>query len=195
MRRWLFLWTCVSLLTACGPREAGPHEAEGGKVFFWEVVGSDVAFGDACTDHPDFRAEVKPLEFDESSFLVYELSEDGTEAVTVDCTTTDADSCTDEEDPIVFRVDGNELVFESEPVVEDLASACDLEGQELWTLVDAGETLEMTVDVTFRRVGEPTACEQDEATIAAQSPNGEAFDGCVISTIVDTAFYRTDRRR
>lgn len=183
------------VLTACGPREAGPHETERGEVFFWEVTGSDVIFSDECTDHPDFRADVKPPEFEDNSFLLYELSEDGSEAVSVSCTTTDADSCTDEEDPLVFAVDGNELIYDPDPEVRDLTSACDLEVDELWTLVDAGETLEMTADLAFARVGDATVCEQEEANIAAQSPNGEAFEGCVISMIVDTAFYRTDTRR
>lgn len=195
MRQASLLLLSLVVLTACGgPREAGPHEAERGEVFFWQVTASDVAFGDDCTDHPEFRDDVRPLEFEDNSFLLYELSEDGEEAITVSCTTTDADSCQDDEDPLVFAVDGNELVYDPEPELRDSASACDLEVDELWTLIDAGETLEMTVDLTMARVGDPSVCAQEEATIAAQSPNEKAFEGCVVSMIVDLEFYRTDVR-
>lgn len=184
----------LALTAGCGPREAGPHEHERGSVFYWQVTGSDVSFGAECTDDDGFRGDIEPPEFEPNSFLMYELSDDGEEAVAMDCESTLASSCDVSDTGIVFDVSGNKLRYDPEPVLRDLSGDCDVEADELWTLVDEGETLPMTVEITFDLVGDPLACDQLESEMRAQSPNGKGFDGCVVSMEVDTAFHSTGTR-
>jgi hypothetical protein len=193
MSRIVTLIAVGALITACAPREAGPHESEYGETFFWEVVGSDVTFGDACTDAEEFRDDIQPIEFEENTFLIYKLSDDGSQAVAQDCTTTQAESCTDSDVDITFGVTGNQLEWEAEPAVNPIdGSLCDLEAQQVWTLTDRGETLDMEVALSFSLVGDVTACDELQSQAEADSPNGEGLDQCEVTMLIDTEFYRTD---
>lgn len=180
----------LPMLVACGPREPGPHEAERGQIFYWQVTSSEVVAGDKCTDNESFRSDLEPEPLEANTFLMYRLSEDGRTAVAQTCTSTDADSCVDSETGIVFDVSGNELISDPPPAVRDVeGSSCDLEGDELWTVEDQGETMRFTLDVEFNLVGDPLVCADLERQAEADAPNGEGMNGCVVSMLVDGEFY------
>lgn len=196
MKRSLLLVVVLVVLvvsTACGPREPGPHEAEYGEVFYWSVLAANVTFGESCTDDLNFRQDIQPPEITENSFVIYRLNEDGTEAVAQDCDTTRADSCADSDVGITFTVSGHDLVWDAEPMVQDVEdSACDLEADQLWALTDQGETLDMAVAIQFGLVGDAATCDALQTQVESQSANDQGLDGCEVTLTVDAEFFGTD---
>lgn len=182
----------LSLVVACGPRAPGPHEAEYGEVFYWEVTGSELDIGLRCTDAPSFRDKLAAPEFEENTYLMYRVEADGRTAVLQDCETLDASTCVDNDLELVFEIDGNELVADPEPEVRDIENSdCDLEGDELWTVLDRGETMKLTFETTFHLVGDADACAALEAQAEAQAPNGEGFNDCTITLEAEGVFDRS----
>ena len=179
-----------SLMLACGPREPGPSETEYGKVFYWKVTGSDLLFGEECTDSDTFRDDLDKPAFEDNSFILYRVSDDGQQAIAQSCETTMASTCDDSDTEIVFDISGNELIYDPPQEVRDIeGTTCDLGADELWTLTDQGETLSAAIDIQFNHVGEAAVCDPIEAALRADSDNGQGIDGCVLTITVDTEFH------
>ncbi len=179
----------ASGLTACGPRTAGPNEGEYGQIFYWQVTDSGLEVGEDCTDADDWQDTLEPVPFSENTYLIYKVAPDGSEAVSQSCATTDATSCADSDSGIVFQIDGSTLTYDPEAelyVVDN--SACDLEGDAVWTMSDDGETLHLDVDIDYSLVGDATACEALEEQIQLDSPNGKGIDACTVTLTVDATF-------
>ncbi len=193
MTRNLIMTVTALAIGACGERDAGPHEHEYGEITFWRVTASNVSLA-ACTDSGNWQTAVEPPAIEENSFLIYLLSEDGTTAAAQDCTTTLASSCGTSSTGIVFDVSGHTLTYDPAATTRPIqGSTCELEGDELWTITDAGETASMAVDVAFGLVGDPTACAQLDAAVIADSPNGNGIDGCVVTIGVEMEFRSSSR--
>jgi hypothetical protein len=182
-----------ALLVGCAPREPGPHESEFGEVTYWQVIGSALKWGHLCTDEAGGIDQVEAPTFEDNSYLMYRLSEDGTEAVAQTCDTLSASTCSDSETDIVFSVEGNALVWDPEPELTDLeASDCDLQVDEKWTITDDGESGEMVAALVFSLVGNEAQCAQLQADAAAEAPNGQGLEGCTMNIELDLAFGRSD---
>lgn len=126
----------VLALSACAQREPGLKEEEFGAFFFWRVAGDpDLDVAPACLNEtaPD------PPEFEENSYLVYQVSEDGKTAVAQDCDRVDAASCKKNELDVVFDVDDTKLTAQSEDPIEPLSETCDRVAVLDWTVTDGGE--------------------------------------------------------
>ncbi|MBL8951326.1 MAG: hypothetical protein JNK82_11145, partial [Myxococcaceae bacterium] len=77
--------------------------------YYWAIDSSTLAFGEGCTDDPDFRATQKPLVFDSDGHLIYRLAPDGLTAPMLACTSSDPATCRAANNGIVFDVEGPEL--------------------------------------------------------------------------------------
>ena len=190
MLRILIPALSLALLTAaCGPREAGVTESDHGSIFYWEVTSADSTFNDECTDDEDLREASTP-NFEENTFIIYRVADDGQTAISQDCDTTSASSCSDDGDPIVFDIDGTELIYDPGPEVEDVEnSACDLQNDQRWVLTDNGETMTMALELLFNHVGDVDLCAAVEQQLEAQSGNGQGLDGCAITLNVEAEFH------
>ena len=190
MLRILIPALSLALLTAaCGPREAGVTESDHGSIFYWEVTSADSTFNDECTDDEDLREASTP-NFEENTFIIYRVADDGQTAISQDCDTTSASSCSDDDDPIVFDIDGTELIYDPGPEVEDVEnSACDLQNDQRWVLTDNGETMTMALELLFNHVGDVDLCAAVEQQLEAQSGNGQGLDGCAITLNVEAEFH------
>ncbi len=175
-------------LAACGPREPGPLESDRGKVTYWVVTGTSVTF-DACTDAQAWQSDVTPEAPSENSYLMYLVSEDGTQAVAQSCTSTRASSCEDSATGIVFDVQGHLLSHDPAPEISDLTGTiCDLELDQLWEIEDRGDTGTMEVAIGVALVGDPTACTALDDQVKLESGNGLGFDGCTVTLAVELDF-------
>ena len=176
-------------------RSPGPAEEERGEVFYWLVTSSDLTWGEECSDSESLREDVGPVEFEENSYLIYEVSDDGTEAVAMDCTSTDASSCTESDLDIRFVIDGSTLKYQPEPDVKDIeGSDCDLEGTQTWTIEDQGETGTFALDVGFALIGDVDDCAAHQAALEAQSDNGKGLDGCVVTYDIGLEYTKSESR-
>lgn len=190
--RLLAVSALCSLIAACGPRAPGPHEHEWGDIFYWEVTGSELDVGHRCTDAPSFRDKLQGPEFEENTYLMYRVDTDGRSAVMQSCRTLDPATCEDSALDLVFEIDGQKLVAHPPPDVRDIEnSACKLEGDEIWTVLDRGETMKLTYETTFQLVGDVTACAELEDRIVSQSSNGQGVNDCTLTLIVDGVFDRS----
>lgn len=177
------------LLTACGPREAGVTETDHGAIFYWEITAAEAAYGDECTDDEEFREGSAP-QFEENSFIIYRVSDDGQTATSQDCSTTDAASCTEDVDAQVYAIDGTELLYDPGPEVEDIeGSDCDLQNDQRWLLTDSGETMTAEIELLFNHVGDVNLCAAIEEQLESESGNGQGLDGCTITLNVDAEFH------
>lgn len=191
MAKFLTFVAAAILFGACGPREAGPLDTDGGGTTYWRVTESDVTFDD-CSDAESWRSEIQAPTFEENTFLIYRLSEDLTEATVQDCVSTDASTCGDDDPLVVFHVAGHVLSYA--PPAETSAvtgSTCELEITPLWTVVDGGEEATFTVDLPINLLGDPTECADLDQRIKDDSDNGLGFDGCTPSLIIGMEFHST----
>ncbi len=165
------LGIAASCVAACtGPREAGPHEDEFGKVMFWEVESQGLV-SEGCTDAPAFQDALTLPPLEEGTFFIYELAKDGQTAVGMDCTGLDADACQAVDD-IVFEVKDSEMVFEAERQEIDRVGACTVSLQETWRFVDRGEDGTMELSLAFPFGGPDVDCDTLDAEIASEGDNG-----------------------
>jgi hypothetical protein len=187
---WFGVVVVGAFTCACGPREAGPHEIDFGEVQFWEVAGpGEITFGEECTDADSFRGDIQPPEFQENSFIVFKISDDGDTATAQDCERIDPDTCEDDDLDIVFdRDDHNWTTTLPTQIIATGNPACETEMAQVWTLEDLGETLTLDVDLPTTLVGDPAACAAVEEAIVAEGTNGQGIDGCVVNLHVDTEF-------
>lgn len=179
-----------ALILGCGGRDAGPSEREYGQILFWEVTDTELLW-DQCTDASDFRGTVEAPEFEENSFIVYRVSDDGSELIDQTCETTDADTCSDSDLNLVFERDGSDYLHDPEPTVGDeVAAGCRLVSDPLWTLSDEGTQLFLDVGLTFSLQGD--GCEGVDENIARTGMNEFGIDGCTTTIAVTADFFRRD---
>ncbi len=178
-------------LTACGGRD-GPQEREHGFILFWQVQAAELVWRD-CTDADQFRSAIAAPTFEDNSFVVYRVSDDGNSLIDQDCTAIDASTCVDSELDIVFQRSGDVFLHDPPLVVgTELAPNCRLTSDPLWTLEDQGQQLSLDVSLTFGLDG-GSACEGVDQNVARSGTNEFGIDGCVATIEVDADYYT--RRR
>ena len=165
------------LIAACG----GPRrpEAAANQTYFWRVTTSDVAFG-ACSDEPNFRKDLGPLEVKDNSFYIYKVAADGKTAVTMNCMTLEPATCTPSDSMVVFTVALPELIYSSEGK-SDFVPGCQLADTITWTLTDKGATGDLDITHVLSLAGDPAACAAGEAKFKQLSPNMLGLEGCVVT--------------
>lgn len=177
----------LALLSACGPRQPGPAESEFGRFFFWQVENSKKS-QEKCTDSPRWRDNLDVPRFQEGSFFVYQVAEDGRTAVAQQCNTFNPRTCT-AIDAIQFEVNKHALrqIFTAEP--QPFANTeCTLGLQETWTMVDGGPVGSLTLGFDFSLLGSEEQCGPVDPLIILDSPNGRGIDGCHIELRIELAF-------
>ncbi|MHB8875798.1 MAG: hypothetical protein ACYC8T_19090 [Myxococcaceae bacterium] len=172
-------------LTACGPRTPGPHPNE---TMFWRITSSDVTTT-GCTDDPGFRSQLSPIEFNESTYLMYRLEKDGTQATALECASLDSRSCEVSSTGIVYKVAGHELLYVTDTKTPIGTGGCQLQGVQSWTLTDFGETLSIEITNTLGLVDSPSSCPGVEEQVKRQSPNGLGVQGCIVKYTVGATIH------
>lgn len=182
----------VFLSTGCGGRD-GLSEKEYGYILFWEVTSADLVWHE-CTDADQFRGAISAPEFEDNSFIVYRVSDDGDTLVDQDCESIDASTCKDSDLGIVFEKADDGYAFDPPLAVGDeLAPNCSLTSDPRWLLDDQGQDLFLDVSLTFGLQGEGTACDGVDENVAKSGTNEFGIDGCT-ATIEVVGDYYTRRR-
>lgn len=182
----------VVVLAACSGRD-GLSDSEHGYIFFWQVESAELVW-DECTDADQFRSAISAPVFEDNSFVVYRVSEDGESLIDQDCAAIDAATCKDSDLDIVFDRDGD--LFRHDPplaVGGELAPGCSLTTDPLWTIDDQGQVLYLDVSLTFGLQGE-AACDGVDENVARSGTNEFGIDGCV-ATIEVVGDYHARRLR
>jgi hypothetical protein len=180
----------LALSTACA-RAPGPSELEWGEITYWLVTSSDVAFAQ-CSDASDWRSQVEAPAIEPNTYLIYRVETGGATATAMDCETTLGSSCTESDTGIVFTVVGHTLTWDPTAEIQDVTgSDCDVQVDQIWTLVDNGETLDWELGMAVDLVGDATDCAALDAQIKLQSPNGLGMDGCVVTLSMSADFSHT----
>ncbi len=181
----------AATLLACA-RDPGPSTDEHGLVFFWQVTSSDIAWGQQCSDSDEFRGELGPIPFDADTYVVYRVSDDGTEAYDQLCETTDSSTCADGD--VVFEIDDHTLTYdpdgERSPI--ENGGACMLDADERWILTDEGATLSFQTDILFTLAGPSSDCEPIQEDLESGAPNGLGIDGCLVTLSATADFTSAD---
>lgn len=181
----------VGLLAACGGRD-GLSEKEHGYILFWQVEAAELVW-DECTDADMFRSAIAAPEFEDNSFVVYRVADDGQSLIDQDCSEIDAATCKDSDLEIVFERNGD--LFEFDPplaVGMELAPGCNLTTDPLWVLDDQGQDLFLDVGLTFGLQGDG-ACDGVDENVAASGTNEFGIDDCR-ATIEVVGDYFTRRK-
>jgi len=178
-------------LTACS-REAGPSTDEHGLIFYWQVTSSDIAWGQQCSDAEDFRADLGPLAFEQDTYVVYRVSDDGTQAFDQLCGTTDSSTCVDGD--VVFDIDGHDLVYDPDAVRTPIENggSCMLDADDRWVLTDQGATLDFGLEILFTLAGPSADCDPIQADLEDSAPNGLGIDGCLVTLSATADFTSAD---
>ncbi len=180
----------LSVTSACGGREPGPNESENGETIYWRLSEQMEISWNECTDGID-RDGVQPPPFEENSFIIYKLSEDGSQAVAQACETTSPSSCEDHDLGISFEVSDNSLIWESDLDSRE-ENGCTVKMEQFWEITDDGEIglFEASIITTFS--GDENACSDLDQRIAARGTNSFGLDGCVMTLSVELEYYPTD---
>ncbi len=154
--------------------------------FFWRMTQSTVQFG-TCTDDPDFREDITPIEIGDATYLIYRVSEDGKSARALECTHVDPKTCSTHPDASTWSVAGGELSRSVSYTDSISPQGCNLT-QNITELILAKDD-----DVTFSIANTLTlsdetpgsgVCDELDNDIKASSPNGFGFKGCVITRTI-----------
>ena len=172
------------MVAACGSG-SGPQP---NAVYFWKLDSSTLAWGQ-CSDAPEFRSGVTPIEVKDNSFIVYRVSADGKSAQSQRCARLDSSTCSDDDAGVRFDVTGQELTF-TQTFADPIENAnCALTQTQTWTLTDLKTT--MTLDITNVLTLTPSGAAADAGTcadvqqqLATRSPNMLGIEGCVITSNV-----------
>lgn len=189
-------WTIVATVSAaamamgCLPERDGPTADDNGAILYWELHTIDTVY-DGCSDAPDSPTQIDAPEFQENSFFIYRISEDGSQAITQDCTSTDGGTCSDSDLGIVLtRNRGNTYTWDAPPQQLGAAAAgCTVIGDELWVFTDNGEDGVLDASVTYELQGE--GCSAYDQSVAEMSPNGEGVDGCTLTIQAEVDHFDT----
>jgi hypothetical protein len=168
----------LALLLAGCPGYTGP---QADATYFWQIKTSTIEFS-ACSDEPEFRAPLTPIEITDNTFIIYKVSHDGKQATSQKCTSLDAKSCTDSDSPKVFDIMGRDLVLTQTDKAPIGTTGCSLQQTETWTLTDATRAMTLDLVNVLTLVDSPPACDQVETDMKARSPNMLGVEGCVITS-------------
>ena len=174
-----------------GARSAGPNADEENLVTYWRVTGSS-ALNSGCTDSGDWASVTEPIEFGDNSFLMYMLDSGGATATGQSCGTTAASSCSDSD--TAWTVTGNTLVYEPAAISIPGDGTCGYELDVVWSVVDAGVTGILTVDMSFRLVPDDGTCDYFEQAVVDGGTNGFGLETCSIQTSVQMDFEKAEAR-
>ncbi len=177
-------------LACLGPRKPGPLEREYGDVIFWEVTSIETS-QESCTNAADLEAATTPPPLRENTFFMYEVSDDGSTATTMDCTENRASSCTEVQDQD-FSVEGHRLVWTAEPQNITSGTSCGVLLGQAWVFQDGGEEATIDVLMAFEFDGEPAACEVLDDDIANSGTNGDGLMNCEVLLTADMVFSNVD---
>lgn len=180
MRRAAIFFAVLAFMGCDSERKPGPRR---GETAFWRVVSSDVSFSN-CSDDPSFRDGVEPIAFDENTYIIYRVDDEGLKATALACESFDTSTCRPSESGVVFDVAPPELLFTRESRSPIGGEGCNLFVVENWLLTDKGETLDMEISHTMSLVDDDLACQRVEEAIVSQSPNGIGVQGCVVKHLV-----------
>ncbi len=168
----------LALLLAGCPQYTGP---QADATYFWQIKTSTIEFG-ACSDATDFRMGLTALPITDNTFVIYEVSPDGKQAVTQKCDRLDSTTCTPSDSKVIFDVTGRELNFSQTNKAPIGMTGCSLQQTETWTLTDATRAMTLDLVNVLTLVDSQPACDQVEADLKARSPNGLGVEGCVITS-------------
>lgn len=190
MRR-VFLVLGALWLLGCG-RDPGPSSDEHGLVFYWEVTDSELVLGQQCSDSEGFPDALGLVPFEAGTYLVYQVSDDGTQAVDQLCETTESSTCVD--GGVVFDVDGSELIYDPDGDRTPIqgGGVCQLDVDERWVLVDEGSTLSFSTDILFTLAGPAGDCDPVQEAFEDEAPNGLGLDGCLATISGNADFFSAD---
>jgi len=188
---YALVWVLLGAPLACGgAREAGPQTHEYGQTFYWSVTESLAVPSEDCTDAQGWQEEIQPIPYDSSTFIVYRVSRNGERAVPQSCETTEPDSCVDLEGGASYTIEGHTLSYDPPALAFDVAnSECDLSADELWTLKDLGETLEMDIVYDYGLDGPQSDCDALEQNVRDTSDNGLGLRDCQVTLQVRADFH------
>lgn len=172
----LQLLALAFFLSAC-PGYTGPQPDA---IYFWKIKTSTLEFG-ACSDAPDFRSQLMPVEITENTFVIYKVSTDGKTATTQKCTALDSKACTTADSPTVFDITGRELVSTQSSKSPIGTTGCSLQQTETSTITDGTRTMTLDLTNVLTLVDSRPACDTVEADLKARSPNMLGVEGCVIT--------------
>lgn len=193
MRNHYFVSLAIAatLATGCLTEREGPSSDDNGSTLFWELHQFDTIY-DGCSDAPDSVVRVETPEFERNSFFIYELSSDGTEATSQDCTSTDASTCSPQQPPLVLmREEGNEYVWDPTEVAVGAGGAgCEVLNDERWVFTDEGEVGTLDLSLTFNLLGD--SCAELDQQFQEEAPNGEGVDGCTVTVRAELDHFLTD---
>ena len=175
--RLMVMAAAATVLMACGPRKPGP-EAE--QIYFWHVRASTLEFGQ-CSDDPEFRKDINPLEFGDNSYIVFKVAKDVQTAKQQTCESLSASTCTDTQGGIVFDIAGTELTFSREFKDPIGMTGCSLQQNENWTFRDEGLAFSLDIANVLTLTDATTACDNVDANLKLKSPNMQGVSGCVIT--------------
>ncbi len=176
--------------TGCLPEREGPSADDNGAILYWELHQFETIY-DECTDEPGSVVELEAPEFQENSFFVYRIAEDGSRAITQDCTTTNGETCSDSPLGIeLIRNAGNTYTWDApRAVLGSGAAGCAVYGDELWTFTDNGEDATLDASVTYELEGETCAAFDD--SVKETAPNGLGVDGCTVTIRAELDHFTT----
>lgn len=160
-----------------GPRQPG---AVANQTYFWRVISSEVSFG-ACSDDPQFRADLVPLEYKSNSYVTYKVEPDAKTAVNQTCLQLDPASCKPSVTPVIFTVANPELIYSTQNKSPFGPLGCQLLDTTTWTLTDKGADGTLEITHVLSLVDSPAACASAETQFKQQSPNMLGLEGCVVT--------------
>ncbi len=144
-----------------------------------------------CTNANSWLDDISPVGFEEDSFFVYRLADNGKTATAQVCETFAARTCT----PVrgfVFNRNKHTFILNFPDELRSLRNTdCELNIAQTWTMVDAGQAASLRLASAYSLVGEPSQCDPIEALIVADAPNGLGIDGCSIDSRIELRFSFT----
>ncbi len=178
--------SALAMLVAC-ERAPGPHDHEVGAVTYWEGTEAGAWAFDRCSS--DLEAELGDDDpFGSGGFVTYMVEEGGKTALDMDCSTTDADSCTANTD-IQYVIDNHTLTAEDQQATE-VATTCDMVADLTVEVEDFGETGTAFVEMALSLDG--AGCTSVETQLQNASSNEYGADGCIVSADVELVFSHVD---
>ncbi len=181
------VWASLALATAACGRRTGPPKP--GEVLFWRVTSSSVDFN-GCTDDAQFRDPLKPIAFDENTYLIFRVEPDGKKATALDCGSLSVSSCQPSASGVVFDIAGSELIFGRDQKSAITGTSCMLSSAQSWVLSDQGTTLDLTITNVLSLTDAATECAQFDEQVKNQSPNRLGLQGCVVNFKVGATLAR-----
>ena len=193
MRTRLFVALLVLAASACGARD-GLSDKDYGKILFWEVIDVELVWTE-CTDADFLRSSIVAPDFEENSFIIYLVSDDGSRLIDQDCTAVDGATCKDGEFDIVFQEAGGEYHYDPPQASGgEVSPGCSLTIDPLWVLEDEGQQLFLSAGTNFGLQPEVDgACMGVDDNIKASGSNEFGVVGCRASFEVVADYFARDK--